>query len=297
MDRRIIHYLSIGLLLFFSSISIVRAQEVDNSILWEISGNGLEKPSYLFGIINFIPENEFAISGRILRAMDECDLFITKIPHTKASQKEFTKAARIANDGWINDYLTDDELNQLRLLMLKDLEVTEHDYHFTYSRLQPVILVTASTLLYLGEDVVFVEDELAKAAKKHHLKFRSLSTIEEEIAAFEKFPIPDQVEALKYTVNNWEEHINDYDKLVQSYVGDQDLEMIHEEILRATNRSEIFQEAYYYSRNKSWTGQIKELIAKDAAFISVGAGHFYGKEGLIQLLKKEGYSLNPVDAF
>lgn len=283
-------------LLINSSITL-HAQDAENSILWEISGNGLEKPSFLFGIINFMPENEFAISGRILRAMDESDLFITKMPHNRASQKEFTKAARIDNDGWINDYLTDDELNQLRLLMLKDLEVTEHDYHFTYSRLQPVILVTATTLLYLGDDVVFVEDELAKAAKKHHLKFRSLSTVEEEIAAFRKFPIPDQVEALKFTVNNWDEHINDYDQLVESYTEDQDLKMIHEEILKATNRSEAFQDVYYHERNRAWTGQIKELIAKDAAFISVGAAHFYGEEGLIQLLKDEGYSLTAVDAF
>ena len=295
VGRKIVLYLVIGILSNFEIEG--QAQDTQKSILWEISGNGLSKSSYLFGIINFIPENEFFISGRILRLMDECDLFVTKIPHSRASQKQFTKAARIANDGWINDYLTDDELNQLRLLMLKDLEVTEHDYHFTYSRLQPVILVTASTLLYLGEDVVFVQDELAKAAKKHHLKFRSLSTIEEEIAAFEKFPIPDQVEALKHTVNNWEEHINDYNQLVQSYTGDQDLEMIHEKILKATNRSVAFQEIYYHSRNRSWTGQIRDIISKDPAFIAVGIAHFYGDQGLIHLLKEEGYTLNPVEAF
>lgn len=295
MVGKISNYFILLILLNFTKV--LHAQEKDNSLLWEISGNGLENPSYLFGIINFIPENEFAISGRVLRAMDESKLFITKMPHTRASQKEFTKAARIANDGWINDYLTDDELNQLRLLMLKDLEVTEHDYHFTYSRLQPVILVTATTLLYLGDDVVFVEDELAKAAKKQHLKFRSLSTVEDEIAAFKKFPIPDQVEALKYTVNNWEEHLEDYNHLVKSYSNDQNLQVIHEGILKATNRSEAFQEVYYHQRNKAWTGQIKELIANDAAFISLGAAHFYGDMGLIQLLKDEGYSLTAVDAF
>ena len=173
------------------SFSITESKgQLENSILWEISGNGLEKPSYLFGIINFLPENKFVVSNQIIDLMNECDLFITKIPNTRASRREFTKAARIVNNGWINDYLTDDELNKLRLLMLRDLEVTEHDYHFKYSRLQPVILVTASTLLYLGDNVVFVEDELAKAAKSQHLGFRSLSTIEEEIEAFGKFPIP-----------------------------------------------------------------------------------------------------------
>ena len=296
MSRNFLIYTLTLLLACCTGLTSV-AQDQEDAVLWEVSGNGLTEKSYLFGFINFMPDEEFVVSGRIRRAMDECDLFVTKMPHTRSAQKEFTKAARIPNDGWINDYLTDDELNQLRLLMLLDLEVTEHDYHFTYSRLQPVILVTASTLLYLGDDVIFVEDELAHAAKKHHLKFRSLSTVEEEIAAFEKFPIEDQVEALKHTVNNWDEHISDYNQLVRSYMDDQDLEMIHEEILRATNRSEPFQQVYYYDRNKSWTGKIKEMIAEKPSFIAVGAAHFFGDAGLIKLLKAEGYTLTPLAAF
>ncbi len=287
-------------LLSLISISVVltsQAQQNENSVLWEISGNGLEKSSYLFGIINFLPENEFEVSKNIQNALDESEVFITKVPVKRSSRKEFSKAIKIPDDGWINDYLTDDELNQLRLLMLKDLEVTEHDYHFYYSRLQPIILVTATTLLYLGDHAIFVEDLLAKKAKKSKLKFKSLGTVEDEISAFRKFPIPDQVEALKYTVNNFSEHIEAYNQLVGYYKNDQDLEKIHEEILKATNRSEKFQKEYYYSRNKIWTGKIHDLISEDSAFITVGAAHLSGKQGLIWLLRAEGYTLNPINAF
>ncbi len=284
-------------LISISAVLTGQAQQNENSVLWEISGNGLEKSSYLFGIINFLPENEFEVSKNIQNALDESEVFITKVPVKRSSRKEFSKAIRIPDDGWINDYLTDDELNQLRLLMLKDLEVTEHDYHFYYSRLQPIILVTATTLLYLGDHAIFVEDLLAKKAKKSKLKFKSLGTVEDEISAFRKFPIPDQVEALKYTVNNFSEHIEAYNQLVGYYKNDQDLEKIHEEILKATNRSEKFQKEYYYSRNKIWTGKIHDLISEDSAFITVGAAHLSGKQGLIWLLRAEGYTLNPINAF
>jgi hypothetical protein len=89
MGHRILRYLLIILLMNFSRAGIIRAQEIENSVIWEISGNGLEKSSCLFGIINFMPEEKCAVSGRILRAMDESDLFITKMPHNRASQKEF----------------------------------------------------------------------------------------------------------------------------------------------------------------------------------------------------------------
>ena len=284
-------------LLNISIVSFCNGQDDENSVLWKISGNGLSQPSYIFGIINFLPKNEFAVSDNLQKAMDDCKIFVTKSPKTNASKKKFYKAARIPDDGWINDYLSDDELNELRLLMLLELEVTEHDYHYNYSRLQPVILVTATTLLYLSGDVTFVEEQLVQAAKKSHLKSKSLGTIEEEIAAFDNFPIPDQVEALKYTVKNFDEHINNYKQLVKYYKEEQNLDKIQEEILKATNRSQLFQEAYYDSRNKVWSGKISEMISKDPAFIAIGATHLAGKNGLLRLLKEKGYTMTPVNAF
>ena len=290
----------ICLTVFLLSISIVPVsygQDDKNSVLWEITGNGLSQPSYIFGIINFLPKNEFTVSSVVNKAMDDCKVFVTKSPTNNASRKKFYRATRIPNEGWINDYLTDDELNELRLLMLLELEVSEHDYHYNYSRLQPVILVTATTLLYLSGDVVFVEQQLIEAAKKNRLKSKSLGTIEEEIAAFDKFPIPDQVEALKYTVKNFDEHIDNYKKLVKYYKEEQDLDKIQEEILKATNRSQLFQEAYYDNRNKVWSGKIGEIIGKDPAFIAIGATHLAGQYGLIQLLREKGYTMSPVNAF
>ena len=295
-NKRIYVFLT-AFLLNILMVKVSNGQDDQNSVLWKITGNGLEQPSYVFGIINFLPKNEFVVSSSVNKAMNECKIFVTKSPKTNASKKKFYKAARIPDDGWINDYLSDDELNELRLLMLLELEVTEHDYHYNYSRLQPVILVTATTLLYLSSDVVFVEEQLIQAAKENRLKFKSLGTIEEEIAAFDKFPIPDQVEALKYTVQNFDEHINNYKQLVKYYKEEQDLDKIQEEILKATNRSQQFQEAYYDDRNKVWSENIGEIIGKDAAFIAIGASHLAGKNGLLHILKEKGYTMTPVNAF
>lgn len=216
---------------------------------------------------------------------------------SRSSWKAFSNAAKIPDDGWINVYLSDDELNQLRLLILQDLQVTEDDYHFNYSRLQPVILVTATTLLYLGKNVVFVEDQLAKAAKKKHLSLESLGTIEEEIKAFEKFPIPDQVEALKYTVNNFKEHLSDYKHLVQYYVQDQDPGKVQDVILKATNRSKQFQKEYYETRNEEWIGKMVTMMKQQPTFFALGAAHLHGKLGLLHLLNQRGYTLTPGNAF
>ena len=67
--------------------------------------------------------------------------------------------------------------------------------------------------------------------------------------------------------------------------------------MKATNRSQQFQEAYYDSRNKEWTGKISEIISQDAAFIAIGATHMAGQLGLIHLLREKGYTMTPVNAF
>lgn len=275
-------------------ISKAQINEAEDAVLWEISGNGIEKPSYLYGIVNFLPKKSYAVPRKVKNAMKECEVFATKLILDNSSQKKFNKAVKIPNDGWINDYLTDDELNQLRLLLMMRFDVREHAYHYNYSRLQPIILVTTTTALYLDKNIIFPEEELAHIAKKGRLTFKGFGTIQEEIDAFEKFPIKDQVEALKYTVNNFEQHLNDYDKLVKYYIEDESLIKVKDETLKATNESEPFQQIYYTDRIKNWYPEIKTTINNKSTFIALGAPFLAGDTGLIQLLKNEGYTVKPM---
>jgi len=50
-------------------------------------------------------------------------------------------------------------------------------------------------------------------------------------------------------------------------------------------------------RNKKWIPVIKSNIQECPCLIAVGAGHLPGKEGLINLLRKEGYRVKPLDIY
>ena len=50
---------------------------------------------------------------------------------------------------------------------------------------------------------------------------------------------------------------------------------------------------WFLSRNKSWLAEIKKLIGKNEnIFIVVGAGHLVGKDGLVELLRKQNYKIH-----
>lgn len=50
-------------------------------------------------------------------------------------------------------------------------------------------------------------------------------------------------------------------------------------------------------RNKKWIPVIKENVQKRSCLIAVGALHLPGEEGLVQLLREEGYTLKPMNIF
>src|SRR5690606_3766061 len=62
-----------GMLMILSGIAQPGSQPV-NTLLWKISGNGLDKPSYLFGTIHMLCEEDAVLSNslkKIIAATDE----------------------------------------------------------------------------------------------------------------------------------------------------------------------------------------------------------------------------------
>ena len=55
-------------------ISLVSAaQKKNNSLLWKISGNGLEKPSYLFGTMHMLCKEDAYLSENMMKAIRDAD--------------------------------------------------------------------------------------------------------------------------------------------------------------------------------------------------------------------------------
>jgi uncharacterized protein YbaP (TraB family) len=47
-------------------------------------------------------------------------------------------------------------------------------------------------------------------------------------------------------------------------------------------------------RNKNWVPEIRKMIQEQPSMIAVGAGHLPGSDGLLELLRVAGYSVEPV---
>ena len=55
-----------------------------------------------------------------------------------------------------------------------------------------------------------------------------------------------------------------------------------------------FSEVLLGNRNRNWVHQLKIIMKKQSVLVAVGAGHLPGKDGLVELLRKQGYTLEPL---
>ncbi len=278
------------IIIFFVS-SQVLAQE--QSALYKVEGNGLKQPSYIFGTINFLPQFGFFIPEEVKKAIEDSDVYVTKLSLKPKVQRKFTEAVKIPNNGSVDQYLNETDQKKLQTI-IETYGGRNQAYNNFYSHLQPIILVTSTTALTLQNNIVYPEMELEDIAKDSKLKLVSLSNVDDEIEAFKQFPIEDQVEALKYTINNFDDHIKEYKKMVRRYHKEQDLEFVKKVTFKATNESDLFRKVYYDDRTISWIPKIKKLIKSKSAFIALGVPHLVGDKGVVELLRKEGFTVSPV---
>jgi hypothetical protein len=83
-------------------------------------------------------------------------------------------------------------------------------------------------------------------------------------------------------------------QLVQLYVR-QDLDGI-DSLSKKEDGGGIsgYMDLLLYARNRKWAKNLDTLLGKKSMLIAVGAAHLPGAGGLIDLLRKEGYTVEPV---
>src|SRR5690606_11362181 len=75
-----------------------------------------------------------------------------------------------------------------------------------------------------------------------------------------------------------------------------DLEVIREYTIDSEDAEEFpeYIAAMFDHRNHAWMPALVEEFGQGGAFVAVGAGHLVGEEGLLRLLKKEGFTIERV---
>jgi uncharacterized protein YbaP (TraB family) len=74
----------------------------------------------------------------------------------------------------------------------------------------------------------------------------------------------------------------------------QELKKLEEITKKEDLGMERFTEIMLYNRNRQWAEKLERIMVGQSLVIAVGAGHLPGEKGVISLLRKKGYKVEPV---
>ena len=103
-----------------------------------------------------------------------------------------------------------------------------------------------------------------------------------------------QAKELLKNIDSLDKYKNEFNTLMQAYKSQQLNAM--EALMKESDFSmEKYENILVNYRNADWVKQLNTVMKNESVFVAVGAGHLLGEQGLINLLKKEGYVVEPLE--
>jgi uncharacterized protein YbaP (TraB family) len=265
----------------------------NNSLCWKISGNNLSQPSYLFGTIHLISKKDFFISKPTQEAFKSCKTLALEVDLNmdKGTKREVGKSAILPSGKSLSDYCNDEELSIINAFMKDTVKISGLKIKL-YSRLKPIYLQSILLKEQLKGDKSY-EESFAKKAKKNNMNQVGLEAINLQMKILDTISIESQIKDLVSSIKEGKASIRIFNEMIQIYKT-QNIEKLHELTISEDNGIANFEDIFLNNRNQSWIQVIENLITKQATFIAVGAAHLDGDNGVINLLRLKGYTIEPI---
>ncbi|MND87336.1 TraB family protein [compost metagenome] len=279
---------SIVTVLAFFFVCIISAQtktpKLENSLLWEVSGKGLQKSSYLYGTIHMICSKDYFLSEKVKSAFEKSDKLFLEINFTDPNEMSQMQRLAMGKEP-LSKRLTPEQLAKLDSILKKSTGMSVQQVD-SFSLLTVLSLISIKSFGCL--DLKFYEMELSDAAKKRNISIAGLESVKSQFEILENAYSNDEMLTL-LEESTPEETV----ELVDTYKNE-NIEAMYEFSTDKRFTSEKTKKKILDDRNLNWVKQIPELTKQNSVFIAVGAGHLGGEYGVINLLRKEGYTVKPV---
>jgi len=269
-----------------------KAGVLENTLLWEISGNGLEKPSYLFGTMHLLCADDAKLSVNLKKAIREADRIYFEIDMDDMSQMiGAMKYARMNDNTKLSDLLTKEEFARVKAYFDKSKSILPFSM---MERLKPYMLTSL-----IGETGMECEQTngmemiIMQEANKYDKEIKGLETAEFQASLFDSIPYEKQAKELLNYIDSMDFHKNSTSELVKVY-REQDLKKMEALTVKTEGGIGQYLDLLVYNRNRRWLEQLKTILSEKCTLVAVGAGHLPGENGMISLLRKAGYTVKPL---
>ena len=260
----------------------------NKSLLWEISGKGLEKPSYVFGTIHMICQEDYIMTETIQNTLKNVDAFYAEIDFSNPENMAVLQQSMMSETP-LSQRLNNEQYQKLQQLLKEvvDLDITQFE-HLTDAAI--VSMVTFKS--FPCTDFKMYEMELLQTAAAAEKKMGGLETAAEQMEILGKSL---GIDAVFEMLNDLKKDGFKSTKEMVALYTNQDVQGLYDYMKKSSYMTDEVYNEMLTKRNHNWINEMPELMKNQSVFFAVGAAHLSGNNGVLKLLKDNGYTVKPVN--
>ncbi|MDB5246780.1 MAG: TraB/GumN family protein [Segetibacter sp.] len=279
----------LSLMAILSFVANTQAQvPTEKTLLWQVSGKGITKPSFLFGTIHLmcpdqmkmpdVVKEKFNTTGELFLEIDLDDPNMMKEMMLGMQMKDSSTLEKLIGNKYDSVNTIFQRTTGLPLKMLNTAK--------------PFLLMSMVYPSLLGCTPVSWESVFQKMASDKGLEIKGLERLQDQMEVFDKIPYKVQSEMLVKMMLNLDSSKKDFSQMLEVYKK-KDINELN--ILTAKEEDfDEYENILLNDRNHNWIPVIGEQAKKMPTFFAFGAAHMGGEKGVISLLRKEGFTVKPV---
>lgn len=276
-------------------------------LLYKISGNGLKSPSYIVGTYHLAPAS-FAeeIKGMsdafaaVQQVYGEVDML-----SAQSSQLAMVQAMMLPDGKYVSDMFSEEEMERINAYVrgAMGMDLNHPMLREQLGRMRPSVLAMQLGILefikitpnFNPNDLI--DNYFQKEARKRGLSVGGFETTEFQIELLYGESTDDEErEALLKLVDDKETMLKDMQDMTNAYFSF-DMEGIYELTIKGVDTGDMTPEEFremITDRNHNWVNAMPTIMTSKPTLFVVGAGHLPGNEGVLELLKLQGYKVKVV---
>ncbi|MBK8611070.1 MAG: TraB/GumN family protein [Chitinophagaceae bacterium] len=263
-----------------------------NTLLWEVSGNGLAKPSFIFGTFHLLCEDDIHFSEAWQQAItNSSEVYLELDMDDPATLLGGLMLMNMKDGKKLKDLYSEMEYKRVSDFFKDSLQTPIG----IFQRMKPVFL---ASFLYPKmmpcAQPISVEDAVMKTAKAQDKEIKGLETMAFQASLFDNIPYEKQAKELLDMIDSINNYKLNFETMLNSY-RNQRLDELGKMLTDPDFGFEENQAELLDNRNKNWVGQLKNIMVNQTVFVAVGAGHLIGENGLIALLRAAGFTVKGLE--
>ncbi|MBW6423909.1 TraB/GumN family protein [Rhizobium sp. XQZ8] len=288
---------------------VAQGDKVPNAkgIFWKIEKDGLDT-SYLFGTMHVSDPRVLDLPESVEDARYDASVVIVESTEVLDMKKAMGRVLMQPDMMWLpdgkrlEDYLSKEDAERLAAgLKARGMVLS------AVNRMRPWLI--SSTLAGTGcegkrqaKGIKMLDMQIAFDAIDEDIPLEGLETFEEQFAAMNSVSTEKQVQNLLTMVTSGVQTRDFTETMIQLYeAGDFSLiwpmltGRYASDPLVATSGISEFEDAMLIKRNHLMAERSARFLTEGGAFIAVGALHLQGEKGLVELFRKQGYTVTRAD--